>query len=207
MSNFKIPAPPYRAIAFFSCSAFQHNGWTESIWISDPAAVSLQTARDLAITWAAKRLALSLPDVSIGRLRVSNTGALIKRSRVLADLGSDNVGTYTGTGSPETLMPEGKLKLRYQTITDPAHGVSDFLGGVPNNVITNTGAYAPDGEFTTAMTAYINFMKASCSIVDQMFTPSTPTAYPISDVQVWGFLAKHNVGRDFKSHRAVGVRG
>lgn len=207
MSNFKISAPPWRAVANFTSASVVGCGWEESIWIDDASATTLVGARGIALTWSQKRLALSLPDVSIGKIRVWDTNQVYRGGGLLVPLGTANVGTYVaGSGSPETLDPSIKLLMRLQN-SEVGVGVSDFIGGIPNDQITTTGYYAPISPFTTAMTAYQDFLQLSCCMVRKALTaPHDVTAYLIDDIQIFGVPRSRKLGRYFQTYHSVDMR-
>lgn len=207
MSNFKISAPPWRAVANFTSASVVGCGWEESIWIDDASATTLVDARTVAATWAAKRLALSLPDVSIGKIRVWDTNQVYRGGGLLVSLGASNVGTYVaGAGSPETLDPSIKLLMRLQN-SEFGVGVSDFIGGIPNDQITSTGYYAPISPFTTAMTAYKNFLELSCCMVRKdILAPHAVRSYLIDDIQILGIPRSRKLGRYFQIYHSMDLR-
>lgn len=209
MANIKISAPPFRFTANMGTSDFNHSGWTESGWFANGVAPDLVSARTAAGAWAVKRLALSLADVVISSLRVWSTIQVYRGAGLLVFLGTSNHGTYAPTGgSPaETFPPDSKLLERQQNSGPPALGVSEFIGGIPDNVISNTGFYNPDTAFQTNMTAYITYLKANCVFVRHALTGGKAvTAYPIEDVQIFGILRSRKTGRPLPVDHAMDLR-
>lgn len=209
MGNLKISGPPFRFVARMTTTDFNHAGWTEAGWIANGPGPNLGAARTTAGLWAAKRLALSLPDVFISSLRVYSTLQVYRGAGLLVFLGTANHGTYAPTGgSPaETFPPDAKILTREQNDGPPAQGVSEFIGGVPDNAISNTGFYNPDTAFQTNMAAYIAFLKANCVFVRKtVATGHAITAFPIIDVQVFGVLRSRKTGRPFPVDHALDLR-
>lgn len=209
MGNLKKTAPPYRFAADFSTSDYNHSGWQEAGWILDTVGTDLVAARNAAGNWAAARLALSLPDITISKIRVWETQQTYYGAGLLVSLGTSNVGTYAPSGGAdsETLPPDSKLLTHQQNAGPPALGVSEFIGGVPSNIISPTGFYAPDTQFQTNMAAYIAFLKANCMFVRKsLTTPHPVTAYAIQDVQVFGILRSRKTGRPLPVDHAMDLR-
>jgi hypothetical protein len=209
MGNIKYAAPPFRFVARMTTTDFNHAGWTEAGWISSSIGPDLASARTAAGLWAAKRLALSLPDVFISSLRVFNTQQVYRGAGLLVFLGTSNHGTYAPTGgSPaETFPPDAKLLTRQQNNGPPAQGVSEFIGGIPDNCISNTGFYNPDTAFQTNMAAYIAFIKANCVFVRHTVAAGHAVQpFPIIDVQVFGVLRSRKTGRPFPVDHAMDLR-
>lgn len=207
MSNFKITAPPWRFTANFTSQSVVGCGWEESGWIDDASATTLVGARGIALTWSEKRLALSLPDVSIGKIRVWDTNQVYRGGGLLVPLGTANVGTYVaGSGSPETLDPSIKLLMRLQN-SAAGVGVSDFIGGIPNDQITSNGYYAPISPFSTAMTAYQTFIQTSlCMVRKALVAPHDVTSYEIDDIQILGIPRSRKLGRYFQIFKSMDLR-
>lgn len=205
----KIVAPPFHFMADFTTSDFNHAGWSEAGWILPTMGPDLVSARNKAGLWAAARLALALPDVIISQIRVWSTQQVYRGAGLLAFLGVANVGTYVPSGMAEskTLPPDAKLLQHQQFEGPPALGVSEFIGGVPDNVISPTGFYAPDAAFTTNMAAYVTFLKANCAFVRKALLPPHAVAwYPINDVQTFGILRSRKTGRPFPIDHAMDLR-
>lgn len=212
MGELKLAAPPgpFRFKADFSTSDFNHSGWSEAGWIMPVMGPDLLTARTKAAEWSAVRLALALPDVTISKIRVWSTEQTYKGAGLLVSLGTSNVGTYAPTGAApaETFPPDAKLLTHQQFEGPPAFGVSEFIGGVPDNIISPTGFYNPDTAFSTNMAAYIAWMKANAVFVRHALTgtPKPVNWYPINDMQIFPILRSRKTGRPFPIDHAMDLR-
>lgn len=208
MANFKITAPPFRFVANFGCTAYQKNGWTEAGWFNSTAAPDLAGARGAAALWAAKRLALSPPDTFISRIRVWNTNQVYRGGGLLVPLLS-NVGTFvpSGGGTAVALNPDQKLLTHQQKNTEPAQGVTEFIGGVPDTILTADGHINFDGNFTTAWNLYVTWIKDNCRFVKKDVTPPhNVTDYAIDDVQYFALPRRRPVGRPLPVNHALDLR-
>ena len=208
MSNFKIVAPPFRFAARFNTTVANHSGWTEAGWLDATAAPDLATARVIAGQWGTHRKALMCSDSSISQIRVWSTEQVFRGAGLLTTSGT-GAGTYVpSAGSAVSLNPNIKLLTHQQNSTIPAQGVSEFLGAVPDSVITADGHYTPDGNFTTAWNAYVTWMKANARFVRKnVEPPHNVTSFAITDIQVFALPRRRATGRSFPTDHALDMRG
>jgi hypothetical protein len=210
MSNFKLAAPPgpFRFAARLTTTVSNRSGWTEAGWLDPTAAPDLLTARTVAGQWGVKRRAMMLDDSSITSIRVWSTMQTYRGAGLLTTSGT-GPGTYTpSAGSAASLNPNIKLLTHQQNAGLPAQGVSEFLGAVPDNVITADGHYVPDGNFTTAWNNYVAWLIANANFVRKNVSPPHDvTPFAIQDVQIFSLPRRRSTGRTFPIDHALDMRG
>lgn len=168
-------------------------GWSEvyPMNVADyPTAVTNMT------TTLTKRLALLVSDLAVVGMRISDSD--VKGDSYPTGLTFPQVGTFAVAPADATYNAD--LAIRAEFVGALTQRSQRWIRGLPKSQVSNVGAYAPTGPFTTALTSYLAQVLSTCAAAHRIPGAVTAPFYTFTNYSGYtlvGNLLSRKLGRPF----------